>query len=378
MWKWNGVLLLCSLLLTACNRIIKYTNVSTALANPKQVKGLLISKADLSTNILDSLYLFSNLRNLEIEHSNTIDNITLPKSFYQLKKLTSLTIHEEVEGLSEELQNLSKLDLLVLNLEAGENDIQGIGQLKKVGYLDITYKGRTLNWPDLSGLQQLETLVIRADSLTKLPEGLHQLPHLESLIVDSNCPTVLPENIGEFPVLKYLSLSEIYTLPNSFTELSALQIVEIRLSTATVAPALSILAQLPQLRELFLKGSSFPLFPAVILPTVQLVNLDYSQLEQFPVELLKSKNLRKLSLTYNMKIDKLPAELFLHQQLEELDVNRTTIQTINAKDVCQMPQLTRLNVDKTKITEKDKEELEEQLKKCNPKISLGGRIWICR
>ncbi|XP_006896157.1 PREDICTED: leucine-rich repeat-containing protein 28-like [Elephantulus edwardii] len=87
-----------------------------------------------------------------------------------------------------------------------------VARLEKHRYLFLNYKNLhhfPLELLKDEGLQYLERLYMKRNSLTTLPENLPQkLPNLVELYLNSNNIVVIPEAIGSLVKLQYLDLSD--------------------------------------------------------------------------------------------------------------------------------------------------------------------------
>ncbi|XP_004852751.1 leucine-rich repeat-containing protein 28 isoform X1 [Heterocephalus glaber] len=149
------------------------------------------------------------------------------------------------------------------------------------------------------GLQYLERLYMKRNSLTTLPENLAQkLPNLVELYLHSNNIVVVPEAIGSLVKLQCLDLSD-----------NALEIV---------CPEIGRLRALRHLR------------------------LANNQLQFLPAEVGDLKELQTLDISAN-RLPTLPERLHLCLSLQHLTVDRNRLWCVPRR-LCQLPSLSELSM----------------------------------
>lgn len=123
------------------------------------------------------------------------------------------------------------------NREPSTNFTQALLNPAKVCNLDLSNQFVPLNLPAISGLEQLQTLSLRATSLVNLPAEIGALKNLETLDLSKNNLTTLPAEIGNLTNLKTLILTDnktLLTLPEEIKNLTKLQDFYV---TGTALPA---------------------------------------------------------------------------------------------------------------------------------------------
>jgi len=100
------------------------------------------------------------------------------------------------------------------------------------------------------------------------------------------------------------------------------------------------LAQLTQLKKIYLNGCSFVVFPKVLLqmPQVEVLYLDQNYLEKLPKEIIKMTSLKELSISFNL-IRTLPDVLLEMPHLEKIifktwyksDIDPTLVEKVKKK-----------------------------------------------
>ncbi|XP_036856475.1 leucine-rich repeat-containing protein 28 isoform X3 [Manis javanica] len=112
------------------------------------------------------------------------------------------------------------------------------------------------------GLQYLERLYMKRNSLTTLPENLAQkLPNLVELYLHSNNIVVIPEEVGDLKELQTLDIStnRLLTLPERLHLCLSLQYLTVDRNQLRCVPR--HLCQLPSLNELSMAGNRLAFLP---------------------------------------------------------------------------------------------------------------------
>ncbi|XP_064123133.1 leucine-rich repeat-containing protein 28 isoform X2 [Loxodonta africana] len=112
------------------------------------------------------------------------------------------------------------------------------------------------------GLQYLERLYMKRNSLTTLPENLAQkLPNLVELYLHSNNIVVVPEEVGDLKELQTLDIStnRLLTLPERLHLCLSLQYLTVDRNRLWCVPR--HLCQLPSLNELSMAGNRLAFLP---------------------------------------------------------------------------------------------------------------------
>ncbi|XP_045152420.1 leucine-rich repeat-containing protein 28 isoform X3 [Echinops telfairi] len=112
------------------------------------------------------------------------------------------------------------------------------------------------------GLQYLERLYMKRNSLTTLPENLAQkLPNLVELYLHSNNIVVVPEEVGDLKELQTLDIStnRLLTLPERLHLCLSLQYLTVDRNHLWCVPR--HLCQLPSLNELSMAGNRLAFLP---------------------------------------------------------------------------------------------------------------------
>jgi Leucine-rich repeat (LRR) protein/GTPase SAR1 family protein len=147
-------------------------------------------------------------------------------------------------------------------------------------------------------LTQLQSLDLSDNKLTTLPESIGDLTRLQTLDLRKNQLTELPETIGRLTQLHTLDLSynQLTTLPESIGHLTQLQELVPSNNQLTALP--KSIGQLTQLQELVLSNNQLTALPKSIGQLTQLteLNLADNKLTALPDSLGFLTNLKKLSL----------------------------------------------------------------------------------
>ncbi|XP_060223297.1 leucine-rich repeat-containing protein 28 isoform X3 [Meriones unguiculatus] len=140
------------------------------------------------------------------------------------------------------------------------------------------------------GLQHLERLYMKRNSLTTLPENLAQkLPNLVELYLHSNNIVVVPEEVGDLKELQTLDIStnRLLALPERLHLCLSLQYLTVDRNRLWSVPR--HLCQLPSLNELSMAGN---------------------RLASLPLDLGRSRELQYVYVDNNIQLKGLPSYLY--------------------------------------------------------------------
>lgn len=251
-------------------------------------------------NIPENIRDLSSLREFSINH-NQIEGF--PRVVLELTKLRRLGLAgSQLDNIPEEIERLEYLETLDISdshitdlpegfsklknlrvLEAGYNELQSfpesIPALKKLRYLYLRACGIKTIPRSISRMQQLSELFIGANSLKDLPDVIQNMPQLRTVDISGNQFSEIPESI-----LRNSGVSGLYADRNPITEIDekiaeGLFLKELNLygcSIAAISEKISVcknlnylslgetkieslpsgIAYLPQLKDLFLQGTS--------------------------------------------------------------------------------------------------------------------------
>ncbi|MFD2386439.1 leucine-rich repeat domain-containing protein [Enterococcus rivorum] len=135
------------------------------------------------------------------------------------------------------------------------------------------------NLQDLTGIElftNLETLNVRNNQLTSLPESISSLVGLQALYLDNNQLTNLPSTIGSLVNLEQLSVSsnQLTGLPDSFPNLISLNQLDLEYNQLTGLP--ENIGQLTNLQYFYLFNNQISTLPNSIGGLVNLEEMDVS------------------------------------------------------------------------------------------------------
>lgn len=221
----------------------------------------------------------------------------ITKSYQQLTYL--LLSHNRIQNLPEDIGNLQELDTLIISTVPDLGRIpESFGNLKKLKFLDLVNSG-----------------------VTHLPESFGELTSLDYVDLDLNTIEKLPENIGNLKNLRtfrgpYLSKS----IPNSFSELSALEFCYFRVNGPNVILPEDF-GKLTQLHTLWLTGD-YQRLPESFSNLINLKDFtvkNTSGLREIPQNFGDLRQLERLSLT--LKLTTLPESLGNLSSLKSLTLS---------------------------------------------------------
>ncbi len=200
----------------------------------------------------------------------------LDKTF-ALRNLQALWLEGNFKHLPAEVENLGKLQKLVLEYDSIASFPASVGKLTA---LETLYLENTRLLPvGISYLKNLKTLKIRAPHVTQFSKDIGELQNLRTLIVLENKMAVMHPVIGNLSVLE-----EMYWTGGNITQVP------------------SSIGKLHYLKSLYLPSNQISSLPAEIgdLESLEVLSLFANKLRSLPAEIIKLKNLRRLDLRGNI------------------------------------------------------------------------------
>jgi len=235
-----------------------YTDLRSALKNPKKVVGLDLSHSSIE-GLEKALPFFVNLEYLNLSDKRLTK---VPSSISELPKLQFLDLSgNDFVLLPEQLSNASSLREIRLDRQL---------KMDKKQVLEV-----------LARLPALTALSLRSDSIQTLPPTIGKLTGLQSLNLGGNPIAELPESM-----LKLENLNEIYL--DGDTKLDLKQ-------------ALSVLGKLPDLQVLHLEDNQLKALPENMRDLKQLKELYLARnsIRSLKIDLEQSKQLDYLDVQGN-------------------------------------------------------------------------------
>ncbi|KAI3958224.1 hypothetical protein MKW92_030150 [Papaver armeniacum] len=173
--------------------------------------------ASSEKNFAESISYLSNLRNLDLSHCNLSSSVFPTHEFYNLSRLSSLTLSENYDlkfHIPVQLVNLTSLSILDLSYCGLQGSVPYLPQLKK---LDVSFNlGLS---PDLTRMFQ------------------HKWPKLQGLSISGTNPIgSIPDSISNAPLLVNLDASACLfegSLPSSIYNLSQLRSLDLSFNSIT-------------------------------------------------------------------------------------------------------------------------------------------------
>ncbi|TPX61134.1 hypothetical protein SpCBS45565_g07330 [Spizellomyces sp. 'palustris'] len=234
--------------------------------------------------------------------------------------LTVLDIHNNViSRLPEEIGALISLSILNVSGNTLTSLPAGVFALPIIELNLANNKFSELP-VSIGDFKRLKTLNVSNNKLISLPTSLNQLTTLTTLNLSGN----ELELLGDFSSLLHLSDLEVADnrLARLFTaaenSLKLLQRLDLRRNQLTSLAPEGETIKFPALRELYVSQNTITKLGDGILaesPHLQILDVGYNKLTEFPMEILGLKELKRLDITNN-SIGKLPPELGL---LEGID-----------------------------------------------------------
>jgi Leucine-rich repeat (LRR) protein len=217
-------------------------------------------------------------------------NGDMPSSLTTLSNLTVLDMHgNDLRRLISDLP-FPKLRELRISDNALEGIPWGVGNLKLLSLLDVSFNQISLLPPELGQCASLQIFRARGNRIKIIPEDLSKIPQLEELSLDHNPLVRLPMRVAVMNTLKKLQ----YDIEN-------LQ-----------SPPLVVAS----------RGSEYTLHYMRLLSAAfqrGRLTLDDSSLDRIPVEVCDLSTLTSLSLKNN-EISVIPPQIVLLQKLEKVSL----------------------------------------------------------
>ncbi len=325
----------------------------------------------------DSIYLFSNLTDLELVNTQIKK---LPKELATLRLLKQITllnnrpagrlrltrndsiktlaIHDDefnkLPGNYRKFKNLRGLDLSRCNLTQFPN-IKGNKNL-----LRLTLNDNRLSLQDLRGsLPLLEELVLTSNSIKQVPSTIGNFSGLKKLNLNSNNIESIAPEIGKLQKLEQLSLykNNLRSLPHQLYDLSNLRIIDLyynqfeQLDSGIVNwvnleilyAANNKLFSLPQrlgnltrLKELYVHHNRLSTLPETLggLDSLRVLRANNNLLVELPVTLYGLKSLENLDVANN-QIQVFPEALFTFPKLRILSLKNNPLDASAKESVIQ-------------------------------------------
>ncbi|MEO5997952.1 MAG: AAA family ATPase [Chitinophagaceae bacterium] len=276
------------------------------------------------------------------------------KVAYTLKTLdndiTALDLRDQqLTEFPREIMDHPQLRILLINKSVIKR-LAGIGRLKILQMLDLSYSQVEILPHEIGALENLEMLNLEYNKLKNLPEVIKNLKTLQTLWLGYNQFQGWPDEIGQLKSLHSLDVSgaSIKVWPATLEQLKELQLLMLDSIQLTVLPA--SIGKLIHLKSLGLSYNNLTVLPADIgkLTNLKTFGLRNNQLTLLPPEVGQLTNLHGLALSNN-QLTVLPAEIKSWQKLEWLDLINNQLSILPA-EIGQLKNLQTLNLDSNKLS----------------------------
>ena len=332
------------------------TSINPRIGNLKQLK---ILELDLqNTKIPLEIFDLVELKELKIYSENKIDLDTALANINNLKKLKNLTINNDLNSIPIEICSLKNLEKLNFTSNSLTSIPKEIGDLKNLTSLKIS--GSYIEIPDEIGkLENLRSLFLSSQNLKKLPNSIGNLINLSSLWISKTTKLdSLPKEISQIKKIDHLNFNDVAKLPKLKASISNIS----KLYIYYAKDLSGIEDYLGETRKLRLLGCSIDTLPNIfdysfnladiaiddctnlkhikkstnIPQKLRSVKIGNTKLEQIPIGILLSTNLKHLSFQ-DSKLKKIPLEISNLSYLKELRlignrIEEIPIELFNLKD----------------------------------------------
>ncbi|MBD2611264.1 leucine-rich repeat domain-containing protein [Nostoc punctiforme FACHB-252] len=215
--------------------------------------------------------------------------------------------------------------------------------------LDLSGNSLTRLLPEIVQLTNLQTLSLSSNQLSSLPPEIVQLTNLQSLILSNNQLSSLPPEVVQLTNLQTLSLSrnQLSSLPPEVVQLTNLQsLILSRNQLSSLPPEV---VQLTNLQSLILSRNQLSSLPpeVVQLTNLQSLILSVNRLSSLPPEIVQLTNLQSLNLSVNRLSNLLP-EIVQLTNLQSLNLSRNQLSSL-PPEIRQLPNLKKLDLRKNPV-----------------------------
>ncbi len=219
----------------------------------------------------------------------------------------------------------------------------------KVTKLDFLFKSLTILDASIRNLDSLESLILRYNQLTKLPEWIGEFDKLELLNLNINNIEWIPSEIGNLNSLKQLLLwkNNLKRIPEEICNLKSLEIVNLRLNSLKKLP--ENIGRLENLINLNLHDNKLKELPTSIcyLYNLKNLNLSWNEIEFLPENIGTLRSLEILDLERN-KITQVPTSIGKLNNLKHLNLSENNLKAI-PPSIGGLSRLKSLNISRNKL-----------------------------
>ncbi|XP_043788591.1 leucine-rich repeat-containing protein 47-like [Apis laboriosa] len=221
--------------------------------------------------------------------------MTLDNSWHIIKTAAAENKHELVlsgPAISELIQKRG-FDKSLFNLE-------------HLNYLNITQTCLHEVSEEIEKLQNLTTLVLHSNEISKIPSTIGKLEKLKVLDCSRNKLTSLPDEIGKLPQLTTMNFSSNF-LKSLPTQIDNVKLTVLDLSNNQFEDFPDVCyTELVHLSEIYVMGNQIKEIPTIInqLPSLKIINVANNRISVIPGEIGDCNKLKELQLKGNPLSDK--------------------------------------------------------------------------
>jgi len=305
------------------------------ISSLEKLEELIVSPVDLEDYDID----FSPMCNLK-DHITNLSfsggyEVPIPECFLSYRKLKKLNLTSFVfsEIPQEIFENKDLEELTFISVSNNEIKIsENISNLNKLNYLDLSSNYITELPESIGEMKSLKFLNLESNELKSLPESINNLKNLQFLNLSGNPFEKIPNLSGlsnlEQLVMNYINVSEI---PDSLFKLTKLKFLEISNTKSSYSDGKIYITEIPEsikglknLEELYVNYQDIKKIPANIkkLKNLKILSMTNNLITEIPKELSQLKNLKTLKLSFN-DIKELP-DFLNTMPLESVDFEGNT------------------------------------------------------
>uniref|UniRef100_A0A6C0CBY8 F-box domain-containing protein n=1 Tax=viral metagenome TaxID=1070528 RepID=A0A6C0CBY8_9ZZZZ len=271
------------------------------------------------------LYVFSNLKNLEIQ---MVKSVHLTDSLTKLTKLESLSMTNCSGTNFEMIFGLANLTRLKFKWICLRGLLNSIGKLTKLKLLSIT-DGRITVIPNIFCLTNLTNICFDDNEIKYIPSDITVLTKLKTISLTNNRIISFPSSLENLTNLHTLNLYRAFSssMPAKYITYPT-GLWNLRLN-ANKIPTLAPMTQLKLLYRLGLVDNKIQKFPDVILEceNLHILELGNNNITVIPSLICKCTSLTRLNLAHN-KLTYLPMSLSRLTNLCDLNVSHNRLKAI--------------------------------------------------
>lgn len=292
--------------LTNISTLVKLETLIINNCNLKNINGI-EKLMKLKEMILDNNYITCIPSTINILHNNLhtlsiLNNLIekLPQEFYDLTKLTTLSMNNVTNINSNHIKKFTNLKVLNMQNCSFSNTANIYDNMYNLQTLDLSYSDISEFPKSILKLNNLQILNLSYTDISTIPNNIKRLKNLTHLNMSSCNLTTVCKNIIKLPKLKILNLSDNYI--NHIPSVIYRMKVKILILSKNIIEKISEkIYLLENLEYLNLSNNIINYLPRNIKNMAKLKELDlsFNELKYLPISLSRMKKLKYCNLCGN-------------------------------------------------------------------------------